>query len=67
MNYISRDKAFELLKKYNKDPFHIQHALTVEEVMKWYATEQGYAEEVQPFPYTTNFKRLHCFLLYKFY
>lgn len=31
--YIARDGAFELLKKYNKDPFHIQHALTVEAVM----------------------------------
>ena len=29
---ISRDEAFELLKKYNKDPFHIQHAITVEAV-----------------------------------
>lgn len=28
MGYISRDEAFTLLKKYNKDPFHIQHALT---------------------------------------
>ena len=45
MNYISREKAFELLKKYNKDPFHIQHALTVEAVMKWFAVEQGYAED----------------------
>lgn len=47
MDYISRDKAFELLKKYNKDPFHIQHAFTVEAVMKWYATEQGYAEDAE--------------------
>ena len=30
LHYISRDKAFELRKKYNKDPFPIQHALTVE-------------------------------------
>ena len=29
---ITRDEAFELLKKYNKDPFHIRHALTVEGV-----------------------------------
>ena len=36
---ITRDEAFELLKRYNKDPFHIQHALTVEAVMKWYAEE----------------------------
>ena len=47
MDYISRDKAFELLKKYNKDPFHIQHAFTVEAVMKWFATEQGYAEDAE--------------------
>ena len=47
MNYISRDKAFELLKKYNKDPFHIQHALTVEAVMRWFAVEQGYAQEAE--------------------
>lgn len=45
MSYIERDKAFELLKEYNKDPFHIQHALTVEDVMKWYAKELGYADE----------------------
>lgn len=37
MEHISRDQAFDLLKKYNNDPFHIQHALTVEAVMKWYA------------------------------
>lgn len=47
MDYIERDKAFELLKKYNKDPFHIQHALTVEAVMKWYAKELGYGEDSQ--------------------
>ncbi len=47
MEYISRDDAYALLKKYNKDPFHIQHALTVEAVMKWYAVEQGYAEDAE--------------------
>ena len=45
MSDISRDAAFALLKKYNKDPFHIQHALTVESVMKWYARELGYGDE----------------------
>lgn len=44
---ITRDEAFELLKRYNKDPFHIQHALTVEAVMKWYAEELGYADDAQ--------------------
>ena len=47
MDYISRDKAFELLKKYNKDPFHIQHAFTVEAVMKCYAKELGFEEDAE--------------------
>ncbi len=47
MNTITRDEAFTLLKKYNKDPFHIQHALTVEAVMKWYANELGYGEDAE--------------------
>ncbi len=41
---ISREDALALLRKYNKEPFHIQHALTVEGVMKWYAKELGYAD-----------------------
>lgn len=45
MNCISREDAFTLLKKYNKDSFHLQHALTVEAVMKWYAKELGYGED----------------------
>ena len=44
---ITRNAAFDLLKKYNKDPFHIQHALTVEAVMKWYANELGYGDEAE--------------------
>lgn len=47
MNHIAREDAFELLKKYNKDPFHIQHALTVEAVMKWYANELGYGDDAE--------------------
>ena len=42
---ISREEAFELLKKYNKEPFHIQHALTVEGVMRWYVGELGYGDD----------------------
>ena len=56
METIAREKAFELLKKYNEDPFHIQHALTVEAVMKWYAKELGYANEVE---YWGNVGLLH--------
>lgn len=46
-DYIARDEAFELLKKYNKEAFHIQHGLTVEGVMKWYAKELGYGDEAE--------------------
>ena len=44
METITRDRAFELLKKYNKDPFHLQHAITVEAVMRWFAKDEGYDE-----------------------
>ena len=44
MDYIAREDALALLKKYNKDPFHMQHALTVEAVMRWYAKELGYGD-----------------------
>ena len=42
---ITRDEALTILRKYNQDPFHIQHAFTVEAVMKWYAGKLGYADE----------------------
>ncbi|MCI5647841.1 MAG: hydrolase [Fusicatenibacter sp.] len=41
---ITRDEALELLKKYNREPFHILHGLTVEGVMRWYAKELGYGD-----------------------
>ena len=44
--HITREAAWELLRKYNNDPFHLQHALTVEGVMRWYAEQLGYADEV---------------------
>lgn len=42
---ISREAALATLREYNKEPFHIQHALTVEGVMRWYANELGYGDE----------------------
>jgi len=42
---LTREEAWKLFLKYNKDPFHVQHALTVEGVMKWYARELGFGEE----------------------
>lgn len=42
---LTRAQAFSLLQTYNKDAFHIQHALTVEGVMRWYSKELGYGDE----------------------
>ena len=42
---MNRDEAFEILKKYNKDEFHIRHALTVEGVMRYFARENNEDEE----------------------
>ena len=44
---IDRSQALALLQKYNKEPFHILHALTVEGVMRWYAQELGFGEDVE--------------------
>ena len=44
-NPLTREQAFALLKLYNKEPFHIRHALTVEGVMRWYANELGFGDE----------------------
>lgn len=42
---LSREEALALLEKYNKEPFHIQHALTVEGVMRFFAKSLGYGDE----------------------
>ena len=42
---MDRQEALQLLRKYNGEPFHIMHALTVEGVMRWYARELGYGDE----------------------
>ena len=44
-SHLSREEALELLKKYNKEPFHILHGRTVECVMRWFAKELGYGED----------------------
>ena len=41
----TRDEALALLRQYNQEPFHLQHAFTVEGVMRWYANELGYSGE----------------------
>ena len=47
LTYPDREIALGLLKKYNAEPFHIQHALTVEGVMRWYANELGFGEDAE--------------------
>ena len=42
---FSREEALALLKKYNQEAFHMQHAFTVEGVMKWFAAQNGEDEE----------------------
>ncbi len=42
---ITREDALALLHQYNIEPFHIQHALTLEGVMKWFAVDLGYGED----------------------
>lgn len=42
---MNRDKAIGLLKKYNKEDFHLRHAFTVEQVMRYFARENGEDEE----------------------
>ena len=42
---MERTQALELLQQYNKEPFHIQHAVTVEAVMGYFADQLGYGED----------------------
>ena len=44
---INRTDALELLKKYNKEDFHIHHGLTLEAVMKYEAKKQGFEEDAE--------------------
>lgn len=42
---LTREQAMQLLEAYNKEPFHIQHALTVEGTMRYFAETLGYGED----------------------
>lgn len=44
---FDRAQAWGLLREYNKEPFHLRHALTVEAVMGWYAKELGYGDRAE--------------------
>lgn len=45
MSQITREQAWELLKEYNQDEFHLKHAYIVGGVMKYFAEKLGYEEE----------------------
>ena len=42
---MTREQAWDLLTKYNQEPFHLRHAITVEHVMGWFTDKLGYGEE----------------------
>ena len=42
---MTREQAWDLLTKYNEEPFHLRHAITVEHVMGWFADKLGYGDE----------------------
>ena len=42
---FTREQAWQLLATYNKEPFHLRHAVTVEQVLGWFACELGYGQE----------------------
>ena len=42
---MNREQAWDLLTRYNHEPFHLRHGITVEHVMGWYAQQLGYGEE----------------------
>lgn len=42
---LTRQDALKALTAYNKEPFHVLHALTVEGVMRWFAKDQGFEDE----------------------
>lgn len=43
---LNREEAWALLTEYNQDPFHLHHARTVEGVMRYFAQELSYGDEV---------------------
>ncbi len=43
---LTREQALALLKEYNQEPFHLRHAETVEGVMRYFAGELGYSDEI---------------------
>ena len=47
MSEVTREQALTLLQKYNEEPFHILHGLTVEGTLRYFAEDLGYGEEAE--------------------
>jgi len=45
MSELNKKQAWELLKEYNKDSFHLKHSQTVALCMRYFAENEGFAEE----------------------
>ena len=60
---LSRLQALDLLRKYNKDPFHLRHALTVEAVMGWFARELGYGADEEFAAQGAALSTIACFVV----
>ncbi|MCM1308241.1 MAG: hydrolase, partial [Butyrivibrio sp.] len=46
MDPFTREDAWQLLNEYNQEHFHLKHAVTVEGVMRYFAKELGYVDEI---------------------
>lgn len=44
---MTREEAWKLLTEYNKEQFHLRHALTVEGILRYFAKELGYETEAE--------------------
>ena len=53
---MNREEAWKLLTEYNKESFHLRHALTVEGIMRYFAKELGYGDQEE---YWGNVGLLH--------
>lgn len=49
---MTREKAWSLLTQYNKEPFHLKHAVTVEGVMRYFANSLGHEDEADTWALT---------------
>lgn len=45
MAELDKNQAWEMLKEYNKDAFHLKHSQTVAQCMRYFAENEGFADE----------------------